>query len=1192
MWKFIQFEIKYWLRTPMIWIFLFINTLLVFFAVASEKVTIGGSVGNTFRNAPYIIEQYYGVMSTVCLLMTTAFMNATAMRDFQYGMHQFIFSSPIKKRDYFFGKFFGAALVSIIPLLGISLGVLLATWLAPVLDMSPAERFGPFNLMSHVFGLINFGIPNVIISGVLLFSLAILFRSNIVSFVGAMLILVFYIASGILTEDIQKEWLANILDPFGLRPFGTMTKYLTVNEKNLNTVTLYGDLLTNRVVWLAMMLTVLYLIYVKFSFTVKNIKQKAIKETKSTAPIITNTIFTPSKAGVFSFKTFLQLLKFELKAIINNPTFIIIVSIGMILLITSLFSFSSSYGSTNYPVTYHIVHIILGSFSMFMYGFITFYTGVLVWKERDVKINEIQDSTPVNSSSLLVSKVVAMIIAIAIVLAATIVVGILAQTLHGYYRYEVDVYLKSILLIELAKYTFLIILSLLFHYLINNRYVAYFAFVAFIIINSFIWGLLEISSNMLAFGYLPNVIYSDMNGFGPFVPGTVWFIMYWTLFCPMLFFVILAFYIRGKENQFKTRITKSKISFSKNKIAVITSLLAFLVCAGYVFYNTQILNTYYSPKEMENYRVSYELKYKKFEHLTQPRFYKFNYTIAISPEERAMTATIEAWAKNRSKVTISELHFTLPQSMDSVQIDIPNAKLKLNDTKLSYRIYSLNKPLLPNDSIKIIVKTAKESKGFENEVSFTSLTQNGTFFNNSDVMPTLGYDRRYEISGKNLRIKRKLPKRNVMPNLNENDLASRANTYIGADSDWVKLHTIISTSADQTAIAPGSLVKQWKANGKNYFEYDLEQKSLNFYSFISANYQVARKKWKGIDLEVYYDTKHAVNVPNMMNSLQKALAYYTTNFGPYYHKQCRIIEFPRYASFAQAFPGTMPYGEDVGFITDLRDVTKDDIDTPFYVVAHEMGHQYWAHQVCGANMQGSEMMSEGFAQYSALMVMEKEYGKDKMKQFLEYEMNTYLSGRSGELEGENALFKTKGQQYIHYNKASVVLYYFKEMIGEEKVNLALSNIIKKFAYKNPPFPTSIDAVREFKAVTPDSLHYLIPDLFEKITLYSNRTMSAKYKKVGNEYVVTIVTTSEKLRSDAMGKETALPLSDYIDIGVFAEGKKSSTLGKPLVYKRIKLTKKDNTFTFKVKGKPSKAGIDPYNYLIDRIPDDNVKSVEE
>ena len=330
----------------------------------------------------------------------------------------------------------------------------------------------------------------------------------------------------------------------------------------------------------------------------------------------------------------------------------------------------------------------------------------------------------------------------------------------------------------------------------------------------------------------------------------------------------------------------------------------------------------------------------------------------------------------------------------------------------------------------------------------------------------------------------------------------------------------------------------------------------------------------------------------MLNSMRKSLEYYTKNFGPYYQKQCRIIEFPRYSSFAQAFPGTMPYSESIGFITDLRDVKESDIDMVFYVVAHEMGHQYWAHQLCGANMQGSEMMSEGFSQYSALMVMEKEYGKDKMKKFLEYEMDDYLSGRSSESEAERPLMLTENQQYIHYNKASVVLYYLKEMIGENQTNQALRNLLQQFAYKEPPYATANYAVRAFRKATPDSLQYLISDMFEKITLFNNRVLEAKYKKTADGSEVTVKTLSEKFYADSLGKETKVPIADYVDIGIFAEPKNDAKLGKPLVHKRIKVSKTNNTFIFKTKELPYEAGIDPYNFLIDRVPDDNIKKTTE
>lgn len=1177
----------------MIWIFLFINTLLVFFAVASDNVQIGGSVGNIHKNAPYVVQSFYSVMSVICLLMTTAFMNATANRDFEYGMYQFVFSAPIKKRDYFFGKFIGAVIISIIPMLGVSLGALLAPLLSPILDLAPAERFGEVIWSGHIQGLLNFAIPNIIISGVLLFGLAIIFRSSIVSFIGAMLLLMLYSFSQSYMSDIQKEWLANILDPFGGTSFGIMTKYMTVGEKNAHAVPLSGELLTNRLLWLGISLLLLIFVYLRFSFNTR--KEKVSKEKtakKVSVPVVDLAVLKPGKANVFSFTIFWNVIKFETRAIIKNPSFITIMVIALIVLIANLTTLTRNFGITMYPVTYMVVDSIVSAYGVFMIGFITFYTGVLVWKERDSKISEIQDAMPIQSGMLFSAKVVAIMISITIVLIGTIIVGIIAQTAYGYSRYELDVYIKSLLVIRLSGFFFLTVLSLLFHYLINNRYIAYFAFVAFIIVNSFIFNLLEIDTNMLSFGHRPRVVYSDMNGFGPYVWGMAWFSVYWSLFCFFICFVITLFYVRGKEQQLRYRWADAKSRFSGKKAAIGISLVIFALCGSFVYYNTKVTNKYDSSKEQENKQVQYEKKYKKFESLPQPRFYKMNYDIAIMPESRSLTTKAEAWARNISEQPIKELHFSMPTLSDSIQIKISGATLKVNDKKLYYRIYTLAKPLLANDSIKIDINLWKFSKGFENEVSFTQLTQNGTFFNNTDIMPSLGYNRDLEISDKNKRVKLKLSPRIRMPKLDDANLAARANNYVSNDADWVEVNTIISTSKGQTAIAPGSLIKTWESGGRKYFNYKLDQKALNFYSFISAKYQVARKKWNGIDLEVYYDIQHAYNVPNMLSSMEKSLEYYTANFGPYFHKQCRIIEFPRYASFAQAFPGTMPYSEGIGFITDLREVTKDDIDMVFYVVAHEMGHQYWAHQICGANMQGSEWMSEGFSQYSALMVMEKQYGKDKMKKFLKYEMDDYLNGRSSELEGENPLMKTENQQYIHYNKASVVMYYLKEMIGEINVNQAMKSLVTDYGYKNPPYPTSNAAMREFRKVTPDSLQYLISDMFEKITLFNNRMLEAKYRKVGNEYEVTLKTTSEKFRSDALGKETPIPIADYIDIGVFAEAKKEVDLGKVLYYKRLKITSKENTFTFKVKELPYQAGIDPYNYLIDRIPDDNVKKLEE
>ncbi len=1200
MWKFISYELKYWVKTPMLWIFLLIVSLLVFGAVSSEQITIGGGVGSVYKNAPAVVQSYYAIMSLMCLLMTTAFMNASANRDFSSGMYQFVFTSPIKKHHYFFGKFIGALIIAIIPLLGVSLGALLG----PLMPWVQPERYGQIIWNGHLHGILAFAIPNTLIAGALLYTLAVVFRNNIVSFVGAMLILVFYIVSQGFTSDLEKEWLANLLDPFGFASLSTLTKYKTIEEKNLTAAALEGSFLLNRLVWIGLSILLLLVMYTRFSFTSKDrtSKRKKLSIDHDSAELSQLDLdvkrFENSDTKPFSWLAFWHMVVFETKTVIKNQVFIILVLIGLINLVASLTSFTGNYGASKYPVTYDVIDNIRGAFYLFLIGLITFYTGVLVWKERDAKISEIQDASSARSGMLFSSKVIAMLFSVFLVLISTIMVGMIAQTAYGYTRYELSVYAKSLLIMDMFSFAYLIVIALLFHYLINNRYIAYFAFVAFIIVNEFIWSLLEINSKMLDFGSTPSVIYSDMNGFGPFVSGQVWFKAYWMLFCIILCFIAYAFIVRGVETSFLHRLRYAGATLRKRMPLLITFIILFGICGGFVYYNTKVINKFYSSKEFEKRQKDYELQYKQYENMVQPRWVKLDYHIDIYPYERDLRVTIDALAVNKSNDDIAELHFNMPTiynaeiDRDSMLIHIPNATLTLDDSRLSYRIYTLEEPLAPGDSLPVRMKTVKITQGFENQVMFNQLTHNGTFFNNFDVIPTLGYDRRKEITDKNKREKMELPKRLRMSFLDESDTVSRANTYITKDSDWVEVTTTISTADDQIAIAPGSLIKEWENDGRKYFEYHLDKNSLNFYSFISARYEVAREKWNDIDLEVYYIKEHAYNVSNMLNSMRKSLEYYTENFGPYYHKQCRIIEFPRYSSFAQAFPGTMPYGEGVGFITDLRNVSDDDIDVVFYIVAHEMAHQYWAHQLIGAGMRGSEMMSESFAQYSALMVMEKEFGRDKMKKFLKYEMNGYLSGRSGEFEAERPLIETENQGYIHYQKGSVVMYYLKEMIGEENFNKVLAQLLEEFAYQEPPYPTSLSAVRAFKAYTPDSLQYLIDDLFENITLYNNRVLETEYQKVGEEYEVTIKTFSEKFRADSLGRQTEIPLNDFIDVGVFAETKNKKLLGEPLVYQRLKITDKENAFSFRVSEKPYHVGIDPYNYLIDRLPDDNVKRVTE
>jgi ABC-type transport system involved in multi-copper enzyme maturation permease subunit len=1184
----LRFETRYWFRGIMVWVFFIIIATLFMAATSSDNVHVGGVLENTNRNAPFVIEKFYCIAAFFTLLMTTAFVNNAAARDFASNTWQMVFSTPLKRRDFLLGRFLGATIVSVVPILGVSAGMLLARYM----PWADADRFGPVYWSAHLNSILVIAIPNTLLIAAVIFAVASLTRSTITSFIAALIFLVAYAVSDVFLSDIRNETLAAITDPFGARAFDLMTKYWTVSDRNRLSIGWQGLLLWNRLLWLSVSALIFAFAYNRFRFSERSRKAKRVEaaETAIAAPVAWPSVHASSGFGA-AIRQFLGSVRTEFFGVVKSTSFIVILLASLLNMIPALvFSDAEGYGNSSLPVTYWVCETIAGTLYLFLVGMVTFYAGVLVWKERDAGMAEICDAMPNPGWTAYASKFTALLGIVGMILGVAIASGVVVQAANGYTRFQLGLYVKSILVVDLSLFFFLSMLAFFIHVLSANKYVGYFAYVAFLIVNAFIWIPLDVTSRLARYSSRPPMTYSDFFHFQPYIVSWLWFTLYWLAFSGLIAIATTLLWPRGRETSIGKRWNGARQQFGGGWAAV--TLLTFAVFAAsgaWVFYNTKVLNEIVTPKVQQKRQADYEKTYKKYEGSPQPRIQDVHYAIDIVPETRNIVMHGEQVIQNKSTQPISEIHFTVDPDYDT-EIGVDGATLTLNDTRLNYRIYKLAQPMGPGESRLMKFTTRSNVHGIENDVSHLALVQNGTFFNNF-IAPQIGYQPQGELSDKNDRKKQGLKEKDLMPTLERNCDEHCRNTYLSNNSDWVNVDTVISTSPDQIAIAPGSLEKEWSENGRRYFHYKLDHFSLNFYSFISARFEVAREEWNGIKIEVYYDKDHPWNVPKMLNSIHKSLEYYIANFGPYAHKEARIIEFPRVARFAQAFPGTMPYSEAIGFIANLS--KPDDIDMVFYVVAHEMGHQWWAHQVVGANIQGATLLSETMAQYSALMVMEHEYGRDTMRKFLEYEMDNYLKNRGRETLKERPLLTVEADQgYVHYRKGSVVMYYLKERIGEEAINRALRKMIAQFAYKDPPYPTSHNLVDAFRDETPEQYRYLIKDLFEDITLFSNRTLSAKAdKQADGKYLVTIEVESKKFKGDDQGSETEVPVNDWIEIGALAKAKKNHRYGDVLYRQVVKITGGRQTFQFVLPEKPYEAGIDPMQMLIDRVPSDNLKKLD-
>ncbi|MFY0654787.1 MAG: hypothetical protein JXQ96_22335 [Cyclobacteriaceae bacterium] len=1183
-------ELKYTLKQPMVYIFLGLFSLLVFGSAVSDNVTIGGSVGNVLKNAPHTITVWVTIMSVFGLLIATAFFNNAALRDFKNEFNEIIFSTPLSKSGYFFGKFFGALILATIPLLGVFIGTLIGSILGPAFGWLDPDRFGDFYLETFVNNYLLFILPNMFFAGSIIFALANIWKNTVISFIGAITIMMGYIISSNLISEMDNETIAALIDIFGITTYEVQSKYYTTIEKNTLSPGFSGLLLWNRLIWISVGTVILFVSYLRFSFQEKNkkVKKKAVESAKETIAISAPKV----QASYNGQTTWLQFKSFfvtNFLSIVKSITFKIVIVLGIIMLISNLINGFEYYGLQSYPVTYKLIGTINGLSGLFVIIIMVFFSGELIWRDRDTKINEVVDATPHISLISLSSKTLSLV-AVTVLLHGTLMAGgIIYQLIKGYTQIKLGVYIFDFICSNFMYYVIWSCVLISVQVIVNHKYIGYFISILLNFAMELILLALDVGSNMLLIGDGPSIRYSDMNEFGPGLLGAIWFNAYWFSFALFLLFIAGALWARGMTGTLKERI-QTALAKTPKKYGLLTLSVftVWLLITGFVYYNTQVLNPYKTSDEQEELSANYEKTYKKYENVNLPKIKDIKYNVDIYPHKRDVYVKAEVTLINETNEAIDSIHFNVSEDW-KVNFDIPNSKLVFNDEDYGYMIFVLDNDMQSGESRKIEIKTEFITTGFTNGVGNTKVIKNGTFLNNYEILPTLGYNSRMELSDRNDRKKYGLEPKERMPKLEEDcDEKCMKNYLANGRSDYIPAETIISTASDQIAIAPGTLLKEWTEDDRNFYHYKVDQPSQNFYSFISARFEVAKRKWNGIDLEVYYDRKHAVNVEMMLDAMERSLEYYTSNFGPYFHKQCRIIEFPRYATFAQAFPGTMPYSESFGFIINLEDETENNVIDA--VISHEIGHQWWAHQVVGATMQGATLMSESFSEYSSLMTM-KSISKTlmKMSEFLKYDHDRYLRGRGQELIKELPLYKVENQSYIHYGKGSVILYALQDYIGEEKVNRAMKGFLEEYRYKKPPYPTSLNFLKYLEPEVPDSLKYLIDDWFREITLYDNRVKEATYKKLDNgKYQVTMNVESSKIKADTLGTESIVAMNDWVDIGVFMDEDEEN-----LYYqKRVKIDQPQMTFTFELDSLPSKAAIDPRHLLIDRVYKDNSKTISE
>lgn len=1204
-----RFELAYQLRRLSTWL-PFAALAVVAFLFIRQNVVSDQLYADFQLNSPYIIAVVTVFCSLFWLLVAAGVAGEIAARDVETGMHPLTYTAPVRKAEHLGGRFLAAFAINALILLAVPLGVMAAVY-GPGVD---AAIVGPFRPAAYLTAYGFLALPNALLGTAVQFAWATLSRRAVASYVGSVMLFgVVYGGIFAVMYFLESREMAVLLDAFAHLTIVDITLGWTPMEKSTRLVVLEGALLRSRLLWMGIAAGMLALTYARFRlehlvasawWSRVRRRRDAHAPTPGGSGIATSPIAVPDVRQTFgpatrarqtlaiAWDSFRTLAKSRGGLVVTAPIALVAVMI--------LPEHMHNMGTPLLPRTEYVLTFLTASLTNPITPWVIIpmltllWAGELVWREREAGLGEITDAAPLPEWVPFLGKLLGLGLVLAAWMAVLMAVGMLVQARMGYGRFEIGLYLKVLFGLQLPQYLLFAVLALVVHGLVGQKYVGHFAA---LIVYAFILfaARLGIQHKLLVYGAAPEWVYTDMRGFGPSLGPWGWFMLYWAAWALLLGVAARLLWVRGLERGARVRLRLARGRLTR-PTAVAAAAAAGLVLAvgGFVFYNTNVLNAYRTASGVAELRAEYERRYGRYADVPQPRLAGASLRIEIYPDRRAAEIRGTYRLVNDTAAPIDALHLSPAPGVrtESVSLDRPAQRVNAEDG-LWHHVYALASPLQPGDSLRLGFTVRMEPRGFRNggADAVLSVTESSTYFRSQDVLPDIGYQADRELLKPAERREHGLAARPVVPTLADAEAGQDVTGEAGAaGAERVAFEAVIGTDADQTAVAPGALRRAWTEGGRRYFHYATDAR-IGSYSFFSARYAVHEERWtppaggQPVTIQVYHHPAHAANLGRMLRSVRGSLDQYTRAFGPYPHGPIlRLVENPGRGIGAHAEATTIDYTE--GF--SRYDPAEDPrgLDMPFAIIAHEMAHEW---QVPHAMAEGAPLLSESFAWYAAMGVMENAYGREHLERLRRFfRQPSPIPPIRQSVPLLRAL-----DPYAAYRKGPFALFALREYMGEARVNLAFRRLIEPHRTATLPGATSMDLYRELQAVTPDSLRYLLHDLFAANTFWELETERATATRTAaGAWRVTLRVKARKVTVDPAGVETEVPMDEWIQVGVFApSGRQGPDFGETLYLRSHRIRSGPQAITVTVPKEPSDAGIDPYLLLIDLERFDNVEEVD-
>jgi ABC-2 type transport system permease protein len=824
-WEFFTFELKFRFKSLSTYMYFLLWLTFSFLSVASESFgPIGNSNGKVLLNSAYANGFNDIGAALFGIIVIAAIFGTSILRDFQRDTYQILFTQPISKFAYLGGRWAGSFVTTVFAFSGVLFGTFLGTF-APWADHT---RIGPNLLWAYLQPFCSILVVQIFFIGSAFFAVSALTRKIFVVYLqGVALFMVYVIGLTVFfaTRSLERFW-SGIFDPIGLILFNDVTRYWTVIEKNTLVVTwspalVNGVFLYNRLFWLGIGSLSLFAVWALFPMSVEALTARSqgrraakAKEQELAEAVPVRSVVVahlPQVHQAFSvgttFAQYLSLSRLRLRSILRDVVFWAIVALLVAFGINNGYFAGRVADIDVWPVTYLMVQAVEGSALLFLFIVAGLYAAELLWRERDVHFEGIHDALPMKESTDWLSRLTAVVVVELILLAVAMLIGVVMQTFSGYYHYEFAQYFKELYVVTFPQVLTFILLALFVQTMVSNKFLGHGIligiFVLMPILYNFGW-----ENTLYLVGQTPPYTYSDMNGYGHFVPSLFWSITYWLAMSAVLGVVSVAFARRGAEDSLRAR---SRLALQLAPRLAPVAIVFAIVAAGagsWYFYNSHVLNEYLDSKARRGIQADYERKFKQYENLLQPKVTAVDAAINIYPDRRSFDGSVRITLENKTSQAIPQIHMTdQKHSVSNVQFDRPFHLVSSAPRDL-YSIYQLETPLAPGETITLTCDVGHETRGFRDGNEPPEFAYNGTFFD-SDYVPYVGYNTNVELDDPRRRREEHLPLLEEMAHRGD-PVHAVNNVFFRGESDWVTYHTVVSTSSIGSPMAATSSNTAWE----------------------------------------------------------------------------------------------------------------------------------------------------------------------------------------------------------------------------------------------------------------------------------------------------------------------------------------------------------------------------------------------